>query len=95
MPQFISSIFVTDDDGMGMLLETADGPHVVNRLFDSVTKLGLAPEVEVGDDSFRVTLAVPWALLGMEAPAPGATPRALAPHGPAARHFCLRKEILP
>ena len=44
-------------------------------VFDSVTKLGLAPEVEVGDDSFRVTLAVPWALLGMEAPAPGTTLR--------------------
>ena len=29
----------------------------------------------MGDDSFRVTLAVPWALLGMEAPAPGTTLR--------------------
>ena len=36
--QFVGGIFVTNDNGMGMLLQAADGPHVVDRLFDSVTK---------------------------------------------------------
>ncbi len=38
MLQFVGGIFVTDNDGMRMLLQAADGPHVVNRLFDSVTE---------------------------------------------------------
>ena len=44
-------------------------------VFDSVTRLDVAPEVEVGGDSVRVTLRVPWPLLGMEAPERGATLR--------------------
>ena len=36
--QFVGGIFITDDDGMGMLLQAADGPHVVDRLFYTVTK---------------------------------------------------------
>ena len=36
--QFVGGIFVADDDGMGMLLQAADGPHVVDRLFYTVTK---------------------------------------------------------
>ena len=38
MLQFVGGIFVADDDGMGMLLQAADGPHVVDRLFYTVTK---------------------------------------------------------
>ena len=37
MLQFIRSIFVTDDDGMGMLLQAIDRPHVVDGLFYTVT----------------------------------------------------------
>ena len=33
MLQFVGGIFVTNDNGMGMLLQAADGPHVVDRLF--------------------------------------------------------------
>ena len=36
--QFVGGIFVTDDDGMGVLLQAADGPHVVDRFFNTVTK---------------------------------------------------------
>ena len=36
--QFVGGIFVADDDGMGMLLQATDGPHVVDGLFDSMTK---------------------------------------------------------
>ena len=38
MLQFVGGIFVTNDNGMGMLLQAADGPHVVDRLFYTVTK---------------------------------------------------------
>ena len=38
MLQFVGGIFVADDDGMGMLLQTTDGPHVVDRLFDAMTE---------------------------------------------------------
>jgi len=36
--QFVRSIFGADDDGMGMLLQAADGPHVVDRLFYAMTE---------------------------------------------------------
>ena len=38
MFQFVGGIFITNDDCMGMLLQAADGPHVVDWLFDTVTK---------------------------------------------------------
>ena len=38
MLQFVGGIFVADDDSMGMLLQAADGPHVVDWLFYTVTK---------------------------------------------------------
>ena len=44
-------------------------------VFDSVTRLAVEPAVEVAGDSVRVTLSVPWTLLGMEAPAHNATLR--------------------
>ena len=36
--QFVGGIFVTDDDGMGMLLEATDSPHVVDGLFDAMAE---------------------------------------------------------
>ena len=44
-------------------------------VFDSVTRLAIEPAIEVRGDTVRVTVAVPWALLGMEPPARGATLR--------------------
>ena len=38
MLQFVGGIFVADDDSMGMLLQAADGPHVVDWLFYTMTK---------------------------------------------------------
>lgn len=36
--QFIRGIFITDNDGMGMLLQAADSPHVVDWLFNTMTE---------------------------------------------------------
>ena len=38
MLQFVGGIFVADDDSMGMLLQAADGPHVVDWLFYSMAE---------------------------------------------------------
>ena len=38
MLQFVSGIFIANDDCMGMLLQAADSPHVVNRFFYTVTQ---------------------------------------------------------
>ena len=38
MLQFVGGIFVTNDNGMGMLLQAADGPHVVDGLFYAMTE---------------------------------------------------------
>ena len=40
MLQFVGGIFVADDDSMGMLLQAADGPHVVDRLNNQAGGLG-------------------------------------------------------
>ena len=38
MLQFVGGIFIADNDGMGVLLQAADSPHVVDGLFDPMTK---------------------------------------------------------
>ena len=38
MLQFVGGIFVTDNDGMGVLLQAADSPHVVDGLFDAMAE---------------------------------------------------------
>ena len=38
MFQFVSGIFIADNDGMGVLLQVADGPHMVDWLFYAMTE---------------------------------------------------------
>ena len=55
MLQFVGGIFVADDDGMGMLLQTADRPHVVNWLFNTMTKgTGLVMTIDHNHHLFRI-----------------------------------------
>ena len=42
MLQFVGGIFITDDDSVRVLLQAADGPHVVDRLFYAMTE-GASP----------------------------------------------------
>ena len=55
MLQLVGGIFITDDDGMGMLLQATDGPHVVDGLFDSMTKgTGLIMAIHHNHDLFGI-----------------------------------------
>ena len=38
MFQFVGCIFITNDDSMGMHLQATDSPHVVDSLFNTMTK---------------------------------------------------------
>ena len=53
--QLVGGIFVTDDDGMGMLLQATDGPHVVDWLFNTMTKgTGLIMAIDHDHDLFGI-----------------------------------------